>query len=69
MWVVAQNRNSFVNLNNFLGVAVDDDFIIAKYGNNDGTIVLGRYSPKRAEEVLKELIRNIYTEPYYMPEE
>lgn len=80
MYIVNQDRNVLINIDNMLGVYVKGNEICT--GENVGLVTLGRYETKdRAKEVFTELLRSHFPaqfsmydgvtnrEVYYMPEE
>lgn len=72
MWIVCQDKKSVINAENTMGIAVSDNFIIAKTIDNAKHIVLGAYkSDERANDVFLGMLKDVRIEPriYYMPEE
>lgn len=57
MWIVCQDKRYVINADNTTGIAVSDNFVIAKTIDNAKHIVLGAYkSDERAKAVLAEFI-------------
>ena len=60
MWIVCQDKRSVINADNTIGIAVSDNFVIAKTIDN-AQIVLGLYkSDERANDVFLGMLKDVF---------
>lgn len=61
MWIVCQDKRSVINADNTIGIAVSDNFVIAKTIDNAKHIVLGAYkSDERANDVFLGVLDEMF---------